>query len=88
MEAGIAEEPLMKRMFALLTGAAIAIAWFAIVPDASAHARYFGGYGHYYGGAYGYYNGGSFRGSPMYAPNRAPPTNYYNHGRRDFQLAH
>jgi hypothetical protein len=24
----------------------------------------------------------------MYAPNRAPPTNYYNRGLRDFQLAH
>jgi hypothetical protein len=70
----------MKRTFALLTGAAIAIGWFAIVPDASARARHFGPYDYYYGGQ-------SFRRSPMYAPNRAPPTNYYNRGRRDFQLA-
>ena len=70
----------MKRAFALLTGATIAIGWLAIVPQASAHARHLGAYGYYYGGP-------SFRGSPMYAPNRAPPTNYYNHGRRDFQLA-
>jgi hypothetical protein len=69
----------MKTAFALLAGAAIAIGWFAIVPEASAHARPFGAYGFYYGGP-------SFGGSPMYAPNRAPPTNYYNHGRRDFQL--
>ncbi len=70
----------MKRTFALLTGAAIAIGWFAIAPDASAHARHLGSHRYYYGGP-------SFRASPMYAPNRAPPTNYYNRGRRDFQLA-
>jgi hypothetical protein len=29
----------MKRTLALLTGAAIAIAWFAIVSDANAHGR-------------------------------------------------
>jgi hypothetical protein len=61
----------MKR----ITGAAIAIGWFAIAPDATAHARHSGPYGYYY-------RGPSFRGSPMYAPNRAPPTNYYNRGRR------
>jgi hypothetical protein len=48
----------MKRTFALLTGAAIAIGWFAIAPDATAHARHVGRHGYYYGGP-------SFRGSPM-----------------------
>jgi hypothetical protein len=62
MEAGATKEGLMKR----ITGAAIAIEWFAIAPDATAHARHSGAYGYYY-------RGPSFRGSPMYASNRAPP---------------
>ena len=48
----------MKRTFALLTGAVIALGWLAIVPDADAHGRYFGRYGYYYGGPYNYYYGG------------------------------
>lgn len=55
------EEPMMKRTFALLTGAAIAIGWLAIAPDANAHERYFGPYGYYYGGP-------SFGRRPKYAP--------------------
>jgi len=75
----------MNRIFAL-AGAAIVIGSFAIVPDANAYVRYFGGYGHYYGGPYNYYYGGpSFGGSPMYAPDRPPPRRYNNPGRRDFQ---
>jgi hypothetical protein len=51
----------MKRTFALLTGAAIALGWLAIVPDANAHERYFDPYGHYYGGSpYNYYYGGPY----------------------------
>jgi hypothetical protein len=76
----------MNRIFALLAGAAIVIGSLAIVPDANAHVRYFGGYGHYYGGPYNYYYGGpSFGGSPMYAPDRPAPRRYNNPGRRDFQ---
>jgi hypothetical protein len=56
----------MKRTFALLTGAAVAIGWLAVVPDANAHAQYFGQYGYYYGGP-------SFGRSPIYVPDR-PPT--------------
>jgi hypothetical protein len=69
----------MKRTFALLTGTAIAIGWLATVPDANAHGRYFGPYGHSY-------RGPSFGGSPMYAPDRPAPRRYNNLGRRDFQL--
>ena len=68
----------MKRTFALLTGAAIALGWLAVVPDADAHGRYFGRYGYYYGGP-------SFGRSPMYAPDRPAPRRYNNLGRRDFQ---
>jgi hypothetical protein len=68
----------MNRIFALLAGAAIVIGSLAIVPDANAHVRYFGGYGYYYGGP-------SFGGSPMYAPDRPAPRRYNNPGRRDFQ---
>jgi hypothetical protein len=68
----------MKRSFALLAGAAIALGWLAIVPDANAHARHFVRYGYHYGGP-------SFGGSPMYAPDRAAPRRYNNSGRRDFQ---
>jgi len=76
----------MKRTFAPLTGAKIALGWLAIVPDANAHVRYFGPYGYYYGGPYNYYYGGpSFGGSPMYAPDRPAPRRYNNPGRRDFQ---
>ena len=76
----------MKRTFALLTGAVIALGWLAIVPDANAHGRYFGRYGYYYGGPYNYYYGGpSFGGSPMFAPDRPAPRRYNNPGRRDFQ---
>jgi hypothetical protein len=53
----------MERTFASLTGAAIALGWLAIAPDANAHALYFGRYGHYDGGP-------SFGRSPMYAPDR------------------
>jgi hypothetical protein len=67
----------MKRTFALLTGATIAIAWLAIAPDANAHGRYFGRYHYYYGGQ---------STSPMYAPDRPAPRRYNNLGRRDFQL--
>jgi hypothetical protein len=69
----------MKRTFALLPGMAIAIGWLAIVPDANAHGRYFGPYGHYD-------RGPSFGRSPMYAPDRPAPRRYNNLGRRDFQL--
>jgi len=84
----------MNRIFALLAGAAIVIGSLAIVPDANAHVRYFGGYGYYYGGPYNYYYGApynyyygapSFGGSPMYAPDRPAPRRYNNPGRRDFQ---
>jgi hypothetical protein len=84
----------MKRSFALLTGAAIAVGWLAIVPDASAHGRYFGQYGYYYGdpsfGQYDgpplrYYGGPWFGQSPMYAPDQPAPRRYNNPGRRDFQ---
>ena len=67
----------MNRIFALLTGAAIALGWLAIAPDANAHVRYFGRYGYYYGGPW--------FGSPMYAPDRPAPRRYNNPGRRDFQ---
>jgi hypothetical protein len=76
----------MKRPFALLTGAAIALGWLAIAPDANAHGRYFGQYGYYYGDpSFGYYGGRSFGRSPMYAPDRPAPRRYNNPGRRDFQ---
>jgi len=76
----------MNRIFALLAGAAIVIGSLAIVPDANAHVRYFGGTGYYYGGPYNYYYGApSFGGSPMYAPDRPAPRRYNNPGRRDFQ---
>jgi hypothetical protein len=71
----------MKRNFALLTGAAIAVGWLAIAPDANAHGRYFG---RYYGDPY-YYRGPSFGRSPVYAPDRRAPRRYNNPGRRDFQ---
>jgi hypothetical protein len=69
----------MKRSLALLTGAAIALGWLAVAPDANAHGRYFGRYGHYG------YDGRSFGRSPMYAPDRPAPRRYNNPGRRDFQ---
>jgi hypothetical protein len=72
----------MKRTFALLAGATIALGWLAVAPDANAQVRYT--YGHYYGGPY-YYGGPSFGGSPMYAPDRPAPRRYNNPGRRDFQ---
>jgi hypothetical protein len=76
----------MKRTFALLTGATIALGWLAIVPDANARVRYFGPYGYYYGGPYNYYYGGpSFGGSPMFAPDRPAPRRYNNPGHLDFQ---
>jgi hypothetical protein len=84
----------MKRSFALLTGAAIAVGWLAIVPDASAHGRYLGQYSYYYGDpSFGYYDGPSlgyyggpwFGRSPMYAPDGPAPRRYSNPGRRDFQ---
>ena len=76
----------MKRTFALLTGAAVALGWLAIAPDANAHERYFGQYGYYYGDpSFGYYGGPSFGRSPMYAPDRPAPRRYNNPGRRDFQ---
>jgi hypothetical protein len=78
MEVGATKEPTMKRMFVLLTGAAVALGWLAIAPDASAQGRYYG--------QYGYYNGGPRLGSPMYAPGRPAPQRYNNLGRRDFQL--
>jgi len=68
----------MKKTFALLTGAAIALGSLAIAPDANAHGRYFGRYGYYYGGP-------SFGRSPMYAPDRPAPRTYNNPGLRDFQ---
>ena len=68
----------MKRTFVLLTGAVIALGWLATAPDASAHGRYYGQYGYYYGGPRS--------GSPMYAPDRPAPQRYNNLGRRDFQL--
>ena len=84
----------MKRTFALLTGAAVALGWLAIAPDANAHERYFGRYGYYYGdpsfGYYdgpsslGYYDGPSFGRSPMYAPDSPAPRRYINPVRRDF----
>jgi hypothetical protein len=66
IELGATKEPVMKRTFAPLTGAAITIGWLAVVPDANAHAQYFGQYGYYHGGP-------SFGRSPIYAPDR-PPT--------------
>jgi len=64
----------MKRIFALLTGAAIALGWLAIAPDANAHGRYFGRYGYYYGDpSFGYYGGPSFGRSPMYTLIRKAP---------------
>jgi hypothetical protein len=76
----------MKRTFALLTGAAIALGWLAIAPDANAQGRYFGQYSYYYGDpSFGYYGGPSFGRSPMYAPDRRAPRRYNNPGRRDFQ---
>lgn len=68
----------MKRTFVLLTGAAIALGWLAIAPDASAHGRYYGQYGYHYAAPRS--------ASPMYAPDRPAPQRYNNHGRRDFQL--
>jgi hypothetical protein len=68
----------MNRVFALLTGAAIALDWLAIAPDANAQARHFGRHGYYYGGPW-------FRGSPMYAPGWPAPRIYNNPGRPDFQ---
>src|SRR5215470_8884271 len=60
MEAGN-EGATMKRTFALLTGATIALGWLAIVPDANGHGRHFGPYGYYYGGGpYNYYYGGPY----------------------------
>jgi hypothetical protein len=53
----------MTRTVALLTGAAMALGWLALVPDANAHVRYFGRYGYYYGDP-------SFGRSPMYAADR------------------
>jgi hypothetical protein len=55
----------VKRTFALRTGAASS-GWLEVVPDANAHAQYFGQYAYYYGGP-------SFGRSPIYAPDR-PPT--------------
>jgi hypothetical protein len=46
MKAGATKEPMMKRTFVLLTGAAIALGWLAIAPNASAHGRYYGQYGY------------------------------------------
>jgi hypothetical protein len=66
IELGATEEPMMKRTLALPTGAAIAIGWLAVVPDANAHAQYFGQYGCYYGGP-------SFGRNAIYAPD-LPPT--------------
>lgn len=68
----------MKRTFVLLTGAAVALGSLALAPHASAHGRYYGQYGYYYGGPR--------LGSPMYAPDRPAPQGYNNRGRRDFQL--
>jgi hypothetical protein len=45
MEVGATKEPMMKKMFALLTGVAVALGWLAIAPDASADGRYYGQYG-------------------------------------------
>jgi hypothetical protein len=53
----------MQGAFGLLTGAAIALGWLALAPDANAHVRYFGRYGYYDGGL-------SFGRSPMYAPDQ------------------
>jgi hypothetical protein len=68
----------MKRTFALLTGAAIAVGSLAIAPTANAAARYFG--------QERYYNPmPRFRESPTYAPDRRAPRSYNNPGRPDFQ---
>jgi hypothetical protein len=45
MEVGATKEPMTKKMFALLTGVAVALGWLAIAPDASADSRYYGQYG-------------------------------------------
>jgi hypothetical protein len=63
----------MNRTIALLTAAAIALGWLAIVPDANARVRY------------GHYHGSWFRESPTYAPDRPAPRRYGNLGRPDFQ---
>src|SRR5262252_8705581 len=71
----------MKKSFALLTGAAIAVGWLAIVPDASAHGRYFGQYGYYYGDpSFGYYDGPSFGyyDGPSFGYYDGPPLRYYD----------
>jgi hypothetical protein len=71
----------MKRTFALLTGAAVALGWLAIAPDANAHERYFGQYGYYYGDpSFGYYDGPSSFGyydGPSFGYYDGPPLRYY-----------
>jgi hypothetical protein len=64
---------MMKRTFALLTGAAIAVGCLAIVPGANAHERYFGQYGYYYSDpSLGYY------GDPSVRYYDGPPLSYYD----------
>jgi hypothetical protein len=71
----------MKRTFALLTGATIALGWLAIVPDANAQVPYFGTYGYYYGGPSNDYYGGPYNYyGESYNYSYGSPYNYYYGG--------